>query len=256
MVEIACGDRRFPLCEIASMAMVKANILLFTVGDDYYEIRADHALCLRKYLLFWQRNADGEYAISLDEAQWSLVQDVALNVFYDDGEGYVDLGLDNVFSFDDNGNLLPDLSGAWLSLNDQPVAYYYMGSAETEDYGSVMMGYVPAMLNDQRVRLIVIFDDEHPTGFVAGAQPAYSEDETDTVSRGLIELQDGDRLDVLCDFYSYDGEYQDSYFLGEQITVHGALTVSDTLLGGKTRVLYRFTDIYDQHYWSEILPQG
>ncbi|MCR5576617.1 MAG: 1-acyl-sn-glycerol-3-phosphate acyltransferase [Oscillospiraceae bacterium] len=51
---LACGDRRFPLTEIASMAMVKANILLFSVGDDYYEIRADHELCLRKYLLFWQ----------------------------------------------------------------------------------------------------------------------------------------------------------------------------------------------------------
>ena len=51
---LVCGDRRFPLSEIASMAMVKANILLFSVGDDYYEIRADQALCLRKYLLFWQ----------------------------------------------------------------------------------------------------------------------------------------------------------------------------------------------------------
>ncbi len=206
-------------------------------------------------LLFWQRNIDGNYVISIDEAQWSLVQDVALNLFYDDGEGYVDLGLDNVFSFDDNGNLLPDRSGAWLSLNNQPVAYYYMGSAETEDGGSAMMGYVPALLNDQRVRLIVIFDGEHPTGFVAGAEPAYTAEETDTVSRGLIELQDGDRLDFLCDFYSYDGVYQDSYFLGEPLIVDGALAVSDTLLGGSVRVLYRFTDIYRQHYWSEVLPE-
>ena len=206
-------------------------------------------------LLFWQRNIDGDYVISMDETQWSLVQDVALNLFFDDGEGYVDLGLDNVFSFDENGNLLPDRSGAWLSLNNQPVAYYYMGSAETEDGGSSMMGYVPALLNDQQVRLIVIFDGEHPTGFVAGAEPAYSEEETDTVSRGLIELQDGDRLDFLCDFYSYDGVYQDSYFLGEPLIVDGALTVSDTLVGGSVRVLYRFTDIYQQHYWSEVLPE-
>ena len=206
-------------------------------------------------LLFWQRNIDGDYVISLDETQWSLVQDVALNLFYDDGEGYVDLGLDNVFSFDENGNLLPDRSGAWLSINNQPVAYYYMGSAETEDAGSVMMGYVPALLNEQPVRLMLIFDEEHPAGTVAGAQPAYSEEETDTVSRGLIELQDGDRLDFLCDFYSYDGEYQDSYFLGEPVIVSGDLTVSDTLLGGTGRVLYRFTDIYQQHYWTEVLPE-
>ena len=51
---LVCGERRFPLPDIANMAMVKANILLFSVGDEYYEIRADRGLCLRKYLLFRQ----------------------------------------------------------------------------------------------------------------------------------------------------------------------------------------------------------
>ena len=51
---LLCADRRFPLAEIDSMAMVKANILLFSVGDDYYEIRASKPCCLRKYLLAWQ----------------------------------------------------------------------------------------------------------------------------------------------------------------------------------------------------------
>ena len=51
-LEIA--GRRFPLSEIDSMAMVKAGILLFTVGDAYYEIRADGEQCLRKYLMAWQ----------------------------------------------------------------------------------------------------------------------------------------------------------------------------------------------------------
>jgi len=51
-LEIA--GRHFPLREIDSMAMVKANILLFSVGDDYYEIRASAPCCLRKYLLTWQ----------------------------------------------------------------------------------------------------------------------------------------------------------------------------------------------------------
>ena len=54
--ELVCGEQRFALAEISNMAMVKANILLFSVGDEYYEIRADHELCLRKYLLFRQRS--------------------------------------------------------------------------------------------------------------------------------------------------------------------------------------------------------
>lgn len=51
-LEIA--GRRFPLSEIDSMAMVKAHILLFSVGGVYYEIRADGEQCLRKYLMAWQ----------------------------------------------------------------------------------------------------------------------------------------------------------------------------------------------------------
>ena len=33
----------------------------------------------------------------------------ALNLFYDDGEGCIDLGLYNVFDFDEEGNLLGDV---------------------------------------------------------------------------------------------------------------------------------------------------
>ena len=100
---------------------------------------------------------------------------------------------------------------------------------------------------------MVIFPDGGDA-YVAGAQPAYAEGETDTVSRGLIELQDGDTLDFLCDYYGYDGSYLDSYLLGETLTVRGALRVGDTPLDGSLRVLYRFTDIYQQHYWTEVLP--
>ena len=51
-LEIA--GRRFLLHQIDSMAMVKAHILLFSVGDRYYEIRAKDNCCLRKYLMAWQ----------------------------------------------------------------------------------------------------------------------------------------------------------------------------------------------------------
>ena len=51
---LALAGYRFALTEIDSMAMVKANILLYSVGDDYYEIRAAGDRCLRKYLMVWQ----------------------------------------------------------------------------------------------------------------------------------------------------------------------------------------------------------
>ena len=51
---LICGETRFALGEITGMAIVKANILLLTAGDRYYEIRAERPCCLRKYLAVWQ----------------------------------------------------------------------------------------------------------------------------------------------------------------------------------------------------------
>jgi hypothetical protein len=48
------AGQRFALSDIDSMAMVKAHILLFSVGDHYYEIRTESDRCLRKYLMAWQ----------------------------------------------------------------------------------------------------------------------------------------------------------------------------------------------------------
>ena len=55
-LEIA--GRFFPLRDIDSMAMVKTDTLLFSVGDAYYEIRAAAPCCLRKYLLIWESRAE------------------------------------------------------------------------------------------------------------------------------------------------------------------------------------------------------
>ena len=51
---LSCAGTSFSLSEIDSMAMVKANILLFSSGEHYYEIRAAGNCCLRKYLNVWQ----------------------------------------------------------------------------------------------------------------------------------------------------------------------------------------------------------
>ena len=55
---LVCGEKRFQLTEIHSMAMVKANILLLTAETGYYELRAGKPCCLRKYLSVWQRTRE------------------------------------------------------------------------------------------------------------------------------------------------------------------------------------------------------
>ena len=202
--------------------------------------------------LVWT-NDGGQYKLILPQEQWDLVQGLDLNVFYDDGTGYVDLGLDNMFDFDEEGNLLGETDGTWLSINGQPVAYYHLSTAE-EGARYTITGYVPVLLNGERMDLILIFSDESPMGYIAGARPAYSAEDTETVARGLVDLNVGDTLDFLCDYYSYDGAYLDTYKLGEQMTVTDHMRISNTALGGNTLTLFRFTDIYNQYYWTLPVP--
>ncbi len=192
--------------------------------------------------------------IQMSQQQWDLVQDIALNVFYDDGAGYIDLGLDNILSFDEGGSLLGTYDGAWLAIDGQIVPYYYDNTVDDGTHYTIT-GHVPALLNGERVNLLLVFDDENPKGYVAGAVSDYRDGETQTVAKAAIGLEDGDTLDFICDYYSYDGEYQDSYFLGEQLTVSGEPVVSDLMIDvGSYTAAYRFTDLYQQHYWTEIIP--
>ena len=203
--------------------------------------------------LVWTEH-DGHQMIVLEQDQWDLVQDLDLNMFYDDGEGYVDLGLDNTFEWDESGQLIGDTDGSWLSINGQPVAYYRMSTSEEGDHYTIT-GRVPVYLNGELMDLILIFNDENPRGFIAAARPHYSDDETQTVAR-LTELKDGDRIEFLCDYYTYDGVYQATYKLGSpMIYTSGKMVISNTDLGGKCVALYRFTDIYGQYYWTLPVPQ-
>ena len=62
----------------------------------------------------------------------------------------------------------------------------------------------------------------------------------------------GDTLDFICDYYSYEGEYLDSYMLGDQMIVEGELEISDVYVDEEAANLtYLFTDIYNQPYWTE-----
>ncbi len=203
--------------------------------------------------LQWRRSADGTPLMYLSEDQWGLVQDLELNVFLDDGEGFIDLGLDNVFDFTDDGALVGTYGGTWLAIDRQPVAYYHMDTVDDGENYSIT-GRVPAMLNGERVNLILIFDNDNPYGYIAGAEPVYDEALTQTVSKAMLQLEDGDVIDFLCDYYRYDGTYADSYYLGEQYIVNGTPEISDVYIDADAaNAVYRFTDIYQQQYWSPVM---
>ena len=141
----------------------------------------------------------------------------------------------------------------WLAINGQPVAYYHEDTVESGNEYTIT-GRVPAFLNGNRVNLILVFDNKNPYGFIAGAQTDYNGEKTETIAKTLTQLESGDTLEFICDYYSYDGEYQDSYLLGEPMTVTSSMEISNVDVGsGKVKITYRLTDIYNQEYWTPAL---
>ena len=235
--------------------------------------------------LVWTKNDAGDPCVKLGVEDWAQLTDIQLSMFYDDGEGYIDLGLDAYFDYDKNGNLLP-VETSWLAINGQTVAYYQDDSVGTEeDY--VITGHVPVLYNGLLGELVIVFTPDHEDGIVAGVRFDYDEADTETIAKystvktddenagvtaelcdeagnkidsfaaeqQLVTLKDGDTIDFIADYYTYDGEYQDTYMIGEQVVIKGELSITNLeLKKDDIRAMYRLTDIYNRDYWTAVMP--
>ena len=192
---------------------------------------------------------NGTPVLSLSEEEWALVQSVELNLFARDGDSYLDLGLDNVFEYDGDGDLLLDFDGTWLCLNGSPVAYYLVSDSQEPDGSWITVGRIPALLNGDPVNLQVVFSSENPDGSITGAYPLYQNGETVTAPKGLVPLRSGDSLEFLCDCYGPDNSYSCSATLGTGFTVTGELTLENLRLDNELIPSFRITDLYGNSYW-------
>ena len=209
--------------------------------------------------LGWVRE-DGKEKIKMSEDQWNLVTDLKLNVFFDTGKGYADLGEDVVYEFDKEGNLIADEGKAWIHINNQPVPYYHL---DTLDNGTTytITGRVPCLINGELSNLILVHSSENESGYVAGIEADYSkEDDIEVVGKTMTELKEGDTIQFVCNLFDYDGKFVDTYPMGTPIEIRSSaeeLTVSDMIIGnGSTIVTYVFRDIYGASHWTEALRRN
>ena len=206
--------------------------------------------------LVWQDNTVN-HTMKLTEDQWRQVQRLQVNMFYDNGAGFVDLGLDDTCSFTQEGDLVGETDRTWLSLDGQPVAYYNIGTfGEGADASTI--GRIPCRVNGEFANLMIVFDNDHPNGYIAGLRTDYREGETDTLAKSMISLQAEDTVVFLCDYYSYEGDYMRTYQLGSELLVADpeAIEISNTDIGeGGAVVTYCFTDLYGQEYWTPPIRQ-
>ena len=204
--------------------------------------------------LVWKKEWDGSYRMTLSENNWKLVEGLDLNLFFDNGKGFIDFGLDNVYSFDSRGRLVANTDKVWLSINNMAVPYYHENTEEDGEH-YIISGRIPCLLNGVRSELIVVFDNVYPNGYIAGARTVYKDGETETAAKNLTGIENGDTIQIIADFYGYDGSYSDTYLLGDPIVVTDDLKVGNADFSGQgqIQVTYRFRDIYNQVYWTPVI---
>ncbi len=189
------------------------------------------------------------YVLELSNEDWEIINTITCEVLYDDGEGYIDLGSDDYFETTEDGNLIVSFDGTWISLDGNIVPFYVTESTERHTKAKV-----PAYLNDELVNLIVVWDEKNPDGAVIGAEPISDYGNTTIESRRLIQIEDGDVIEFLFDYYTYDGEYEDSYIIGDPLVVNGDIYVEYSEVGdGEFYVYYKITDIYNNEYYTEAV---
>ena len=239
---------------------------------DYssYDTASDSLLGLAAQMLFGRSivgsetllltEKDGENVLVLSEDKWEQVTDAELNVFVDDGSGFLDLGLDNVAEYNDDGDLIDAWDGTWLTLQGQPCALYPISDEDADGNGLyITRKFIPALLNGERVNLIIEFNEETGEDKVLGALGVTS---TGVIGKGYKEMNSGDIITLVCDYYDYNGVFQAQYTLGDPVIVpeDGVLTIANMELTGSAdmRMLYtyRLTDLYQAHYWLPVTEAG
>jgi len=185
----------------------------------------------------------------LTDEEWGLIETAALNIFVDDGRGgFIDLGCDNYLEYDQNNDLILGFDGTWICLDGNPAAFYMTEAGEEGTYGRI-----PARITrdgEQMLMNIMVFIDMEGNGTVLGADPLYA-GETETQAKGSIPIERGDRIQLLCDYYTYEGAYEGSYTLGNAFTAGSSIIVDYRAISNDdVSVSYRLTDIYGNVYWT------
>ena len=153
--------------------------------------------------------------------------------------------------YNEDGDLIDDWDGTWLTIDGKAVAIYPVSDEDPDDNGLyITTKYTPVLLNGERVNLILEFNEETGIDSVLGAQGVTP---TGVVGKGYRELNPGEIIQPVCDYFTYDGTFLSQYTLGEPFVVpeDGRLTVANMEITGGARMLYtaRLTDYYQANYW-------
>jgi hypothetical protein len=207
-----------------------------------------------------QDEATGVWYLPMTDEDWNLITAVEMQILFDDGEGYIDLGSDQYWETDEAGNLLLNYGAdnTWYAIDGQIVCYYALETIQTET-DVIFIGYVPAVLNGtEDIDIIIQRDGEDGEDYIAGYRLLNDNSlfsEGGTLGKGYKQFKPGDTVDFICDFYTYDGEFDDSYYIGETLTIGDTVPTVTYEDVGDNNVLqcYMLIDVYQNYSWTEYV---
>ncbi|MDE7195220.1 MAG: hypothetical protein K2O14_14820, partial [Oscillospiraceae bacterium] len=171
-------------------------------------------------------------------------------VFLDDGEGYIDLGGDNMYDFSGD-TLIQEYDGRWVALNGQTAAFRTAREVIYPNGEWYTYGYVPALLNDETKIEIMLQWDNKSDGYVRGYRTKPAEGD-DLSHKQLRQFSSGDIIQLYANYYTYGGRFAECHYLGEPIE-YDVLNVTYEDIGDTpAKYCWRLRDIFGMDYWTEI----
>jgi hypothetical protein len=215
--------------------------------DEYDDFYSDTNFGYEELPLY---ETDEYYYLPLTDEDYELITDFLLWAYIDDGEGYVELGADAWYQFDEDGDLIVSYDYTWLSLDGLVVPYYSIEDTDEHNYG-----YVPCEINGEDAEIILLWTVDNPEWVVAGWRyDTYGE----ATMKGLFELEDGLEIDFYYYYYTYDGDVE-MYYMYDTVVVDGEPEVYYTYItdlvdeDDDIEIYYEIIDIYQNSYYTESL---
>ena len=205
-----------------------------------------------------RKNGEG-YSLELSDSVWAIISDERQFYCQETEDGLRYLGSDYAGMTDEEGHLMITTDGTWISIDGHPVFYEPTG-LRTDRNGDVFTGYTRAVLNGKTDVILYIewaptSDDSAPAeGYIIG----YDEADNDNafMEKGHSELEAGETLDFLFDYYDEEGNSLGSKtaFRTYRVNDPGNVKVTDDPLGKCTlRHGVILTDVYQRKFQTQLV---
>lgn len=235
--------------ELPQEETVNGHLLdILKTGSTIYSPEEMSTYVFDPSALIWK---DGRISMSMNE--WENIKDLYCNPYFDTGMGYIELGRDNDFTIEGN-DLVGYFDGTWIGIDGRIIAYYYINSwEEGEKY--LVRGYTPAILNGKQTNVIIEFSDDNPYGYLAGSVETIPDREQREYGDSLLMINPGDQLQFLCNFISYDGTMNQTYKIGDALTIGESVFIANYKLSETSinvKMTYCFIDNNDNKCWTPL----